>query len=144
MPLREPIAAIAIFAFALTAFIIAGSFAQEAAMFPRTVAVVMMVSASLYFVRSIRTAPIPIAIERAAVLRMVASIATSVAYVALIVPLGFATASFLYLIATVLVLGMRNYVAVLVTAILFVGFVHSVFERVFATPLPDELISSFF
>lgn len=74
--------------------------------------------------------------------KLYTAIAVGVAYVALVVPLGFYTASFLLMLALPLALGFRRLVYALVVGMVFTALVYLVFSVLLERPLPRELIFS--
>ncbi len=145
MALKDTISSIVVFVFSLVAWWLARDFGGGAELFPRGIAVIMMAVSALMFVRAV-AAPrlIPQGIEvlnRSDRIRTAICVAMTVAYVALIVPLGFVVSSIALIVGMSYVLGMRNHVAIWFTAVGFVGILWLLFVRVFHTPLP---ISPFF
>lgn len=76
--------------------------------------------------------------------KLYTAIAVGMAYVALVVPLGFYTASFLLMLALPIALGFRRLVYALVMGAIFTGLVYLVFSVLLERPLPRELIFSAF
>ncbi|MEM9740792.1 MAG: tripartite tricarboxylate transporter TctB family protein [Pseudomonadota bacterium] len=74
--------------------------------------------------------------------KLYTAIAVGVAYVALVVPLGFYTASFLLMLVLPLALGFRRLLYALVVGAVFTGLVYLVFSVLLERPLPRELIFS--
>lgn len=74
--------------------------------------------------------------------KLYTAIAVGVAYVALVVPLGFHTASFLLMLVLPLALGFRRLLYALVVGAVFTGLVYLVFSVLLERPLPRELIFS--
>lgn len=74
--------------------------------------------------------------------KLYTAIAVGVAYVALVVPLGFYTASFLLMLVLPLALGFGRLVYALVVGAIFTGLVYLVFSVLLERPLPRELIFS--
>jgi hypothetical protein len=155
MSLRDPAAAIVVFAAGLFFFILSGSYPATAALFPRIVAAVMMVSAALLFAKSIwrpSAAGTTLSSGEGEVERMspegarrvAIAIGLTLIYVVAIVPIGFLTASVLYIPATAYILGLRSHMLVWITTIIFVAAIYYLFEAVFHTPLPPDLIRQIF
>lgn len=141
---RDPVSAVVVFVFAAAVFHMAGGYAAEAAMFPRAVAVIMMLSAAGLFVKGLYAPTSSVPIEPDERRRLIVAVLLTVAYVIAIVPLGFITASLILLPAMTVASGMRNYAVIGLTAIIFVPGVYFLFERLFHAPLPPELIMRLF
>lgn len=67
-----------------------------------------------------------------------------IAYMFLLEPLGFITSSFLYLVATSLVLGERRYVHMIVANVLSLAVVYLVFQTAFSVVLPEGFLERMF
>ena len=148
MATKDTISSIIVFLFALSAFALAKDFGGGSELFPRGLAVIMMVISVIMFVRSIvwpQAVPEGVKkLTRTEAGTMAICVVVTTIYIALISPLGFATASILFIAATSYVLGMRNHLAIWGTAAVFVGILYYVFVRIFHTPLPRELIFNLF
>lgn len=148
MAKKDTISSVFVFLFALAAFFLAKDFGGGAELFPRGLAVIMMVISAIMFVRSIvwpKAVPDGVQkLTRSEAGTMAICVAVTTVYIALLAPLGFATASILFIAATSYILGMRNHLAIWATAAGFVGILYFVFVRIFYTPLPRELIFSLF
>lgn len=138
MFLRDSIAAAAIFAFSVAAFVLAGSFAAGADLFPRAISGVMIVVSLLLFVRTLAR---PRRDEDPAldwdVKRLLIAIVLTIAYVALLVPIGFIVASLVYVPAAAYALGYTRHRTIWITTLIVVGGAYVLFERIFHTPLPE-------
>ena len=75
--------------------------------------------------------------------KLVTAVVVATIYVALVMPLGFYTASFLLVLAMPLALGFRRVVYALTVAAVFISLVYLVFSILLEKPLPRELILSF-
>jgi putative tricarboxylic transport membrane protein len=142
--LRDPIAAAVIFALSLTAFLLAGNYTGGAELFPRGIAAIMMVCSVLLFVKGVLR---PTSGERmsAGEMRRVAFvILMTVLYILAVRFVGFTTASIIFVVVTAYALGIRNYLLIAVSAVVFVGLVSYLFRSIFHVPLPRELILTFF
>lgn len=145
---KDTLSSLVVFCFALAAFIFAKDFSGGAELFPRGLAAIMMLLSGIIFVRSIawpRAVPEGIrkltSSERSTT---AIAVALTLAYIALIEPLGFFTAGVLFITATSYVLGMRSHFVIWITAFCFMGCVYLIFARFFHTPLPRELVFSLF
>lgn len=76
--------------------------------------------------------------------KMVIAVAAGVIYVALVVPLGFYTSSFVLMVLLPLALGFRRAVYALVVAAVFISVVYVVFTVLLEKPLPREAFLSLF
>ena len=74
--------------------------------------------------------------------KLFTAIAAGVAYVALVVPLGFYTASFLLMLILPFALGFRRLSYALTVGAVFTAIVYLVFSIFLERPLPRELIFS--
>lgn len=74
--------------------------------------------------------------------KLYTAVAVGVAYVALVVPLGFYTASFLLMLVLPFALGFRRLVYALTVGAVFTAIVYLVFSVFLERPLPRELIFS--
>lgn len=74
--------------------------------------------------------------------KLITAALISTIYVALVMPLGFYTASFLLVLAMPLALGFRRVVYALTVAAVFMSLVYLVFSVLLEKPLPRELILS--
>lgn len=72
--------------------------------------------------------------------KLFTTIALGVAYVALIVPLGFYTASILLMLGLPLALGFRRIRYALIVGVVFVSLVYLVFSVLLEKPLPREAV----
>ena len=146
--MKDVISSIVVFAFSLTAFLMAANFGGGSELFPRGLAVIMMVAAALMFLRAValpKLAPDPVAnMERSDIGRTAVCVALTLGYVALIVPIGFAAASILFIATISYAMGMRRHLVIWLTAFGFVGVLYFLFVEVFYTPLPKGLIFSLF
>lgn len=76
--------------------------------------------------------------------QLVISAVIATIYVALVVPLGFYTASFLLMLALPVALGFRRAVYALVVALVFMALIYLVFSVLLEKPLPREAFLSLF
>lgn len=128
------------------AFVDAGTFSPDAALFPRLISVVAMVCAAFAFAQSIRrpTGGVGEAQTRAVTWRdLLISYAGPPLYVGLMVLLGFWIASAVFLAGLLLLLGTRNPLIVsLITAGTLV-LIYVAFELAFSIPLPEGMFFDF-
>lgn len=101
MAIKDTISSIVVFLFALSVFILGRNFGGGGEVFPRALAVIMMVISVIMFVRSIawpQAVPLGIAkLTRTEAWTTGICVALTTAYIALIVPLGFVAASVLFI-----------------------------------------------
>ncbi len=67
-------------------------------------------------------------------------IAAGVLYIALVVPLGFYTASLLLMLAMPYALGFRRFTYALIVSVIFIAIVYAVFSFLLEKPLPREAV----
>jgi hypothetical protein len=142
MLVRDHIAALIIFLFGAAVFFVAGDFPSAAALFPRAVAVVMMVAAIAIAARATifpRPAGEP-EFDREATIRIGVVIGLTILYVAGVRLLGYVTASVIFIPVTAWFLGVRKPALLAVTTVIFVGVIAYLFRQVFSIPLPREAI----
>ncbi|WP_417211674.1 tripartite tricarboxylate transporter TctB family protein [Antarctobacter sp.] len=76
--------------------------------------------------------------------QMIIAAVIATIYVALVVPLGFYTASFLLMLALPMALGFRQAVYALVVALVFMVLIYLVFSVLLEKPLPRDALLSLF
>jgi hypothetical protein len=115
----------------------------------------MMASAALMFVRSFVRPPETVEVgadepsdfrrltpfEAA---RTTIAIILTTAYILLIQPLGFFTASFIYIPVSAYALGLRNHVAIWSGTVIYIAASFYIFRFIFRTPLPQEALLRLF
>jgi hypothetical protein len=133
-----------IFAFALAAFFLAGDYGGGAGIFPQGLAVIMMIASLVIFLRAVFwPGSIPAGIQKMGRMEFQNTaivVVCTIIYIALIVPLGFATSSILFIAANSCALGYKNHLVVWASAVIFVGIIYFLFVFVFNTPLPREAV----
>lgn len=75
---------------------------------------------------------------------MITAVIVAVIYVALVVPLGFYTSSFLLMLAMPIALGFRQAIYALIVALVFMLIVFLVFSILLEKPLPREALGPLF
>jgi hypothetical protein len=144
MVLKDTISSIVIFFFSLAAFLLAKDFGGGSDLFPRGISAIMMVVSAIIFLRAVfwrRLIPEGLArMERSDMSRTAISVVLTLIYVALLVPVGFAITSVIYIVTISYILGLRNHLAIWLTALIFVGLLYYLFVTVFHTPLPSGVI----
>jgi hypothetical protein len=146
MYLRDTIAGAIVLAFGATVFIAAGHYAPAAALFPRAVAGLMMLAATILILRDLagRSPRLDLGIGKAAALRIGMVVMLSLIYVAGVASIGFVTASVIFIPVTAFLLGVRNVLEVTLATVIFVGGIAYLFRHVFGIPLPREILLALF
>lgn len=141
---KDIISSTVIFLFAAAAWWIAGSYGGGAGLFPRGLAVIMMVVSALMLIRAFFW---PTAVPKGTPpmsrgeLRVTAiCVVSTMIYIALTYLVGFGTSSVFFIIALAYLLGYRHHLAIWGTAIVFVNLLYLVFVRIFHTPLPNDVL----
>lgn len=76
--------------------------------------------------------------------KLITAVAAAALYLALVVPLGFYTASLLLMLALPIALGFRRWDFALIVAAVFISLVYLVFSALLEKPLPREALLSLF
>ena len=76
--------------------------------------------------------------------KMITAVAIAAIYVALVVPLGFYTSSFLLMLAIPIALGFRQSFYALIVAMVFMIVVYLVFSVLLEKPLPRDALAPLF
>lgn len=140
MVYRDTIAGAVIFTFSLTVFILSYNYTGGAQIFPRLVSGIMVVCSAILMVRGILWPTEGSPLSRGERRRVALAIVLTLAYIVSIVPVGFFTVSLIYIPLTAYVLGLRQHLMIWATTFVFLFAIHYIFERLFYTPLPRELI----
>jgi hypothetical protein len=145
---KDTISSVVVFLFSLSAYVLAADFGGGAELFPRGLAIIMMIASAMMFLRAVFW---PLMIPEGTpkmdgidVKRTAACVLITIGYVALIIPVGFATSSIAFIIVIAYAMGYRNHLALWLTAVLFVGALYLMFVRVFHTPLPEDILFGLF
>jgi hypothetical protein len=77
-------------------------------------------------------------------IKMITAVTIAVVYVALVVPLGFYTSSFMLMLFLPIALGFRQGIYALVVALVFMIIVYLVFSVLLEKPLPREALGPLF
>ncbi|HWA17746.1 MAG TPA: tripartite tricarboxylate transporter TctB family protein [Devosia sp.] len=151
MNLRERLGALALFLLGAAAFLIAGEYSFDAQIFPRLICVVMMICAIGLGLRSLSPERVAAKLKESEASPdypvdeegppriLYAGLVLVVAYVAGVRWLGFATATTIFIPATALAFGLRDWKWIVFGTAVFVGLTTYLFVYVFRTPLPREL-----
>lgn len=144
MSLRDPIAGLASFALALTFFVLSFNYSGGSEMFPRIVAGIMLACSALLLVRGLFRPSGEERMSREARQRVGIAVTLTLLYIPGVALLGFLTASLVYIPVSAIILGLRSYLMIGITTILYTGSLYYLFKNVFYTPLPQELILNLF
>lgn len=151
---RDFFSALAVLVFGVAAFVMALGYG-DAGKVPRLVSGIMVAAAFLMLLRSVLSPPAMLDTasaeepsdfrrltpEEAA--RTAIAIVLTLAYILAVKPVGFYTASIIYIPLSAYTLGLRNHLAIWIGTVLFLGFSYYLFRIVFRTPLPEEAILRF-
>lgn len=140
----DALAAVGVFVFGATAFFMTSDFSGQTRIFPQIVSGMMMFCAALLFLRTLRFGQKPQVRPAVNKMALGRSIAATLGYVALIVPLGFLAASLIYMPLAAYLVGVRNHLLIWSMTILFVGGIYLLFTGPFHTPIPRGLIFQLF
>jgi hypothetical protein len=127
------------------AFIEAGSFTADAALFPRLISAAAMVSAAFAFAQSLRDPAARSGDPQKRVITgrdLLISYAGPPLYVALMVLFGFWIASAIFLAGLLMTLGTRNPVIVFLITAGTLALIYVAFELAFSIPLPGGVLFS--
>lgn len=129
-----------------TAFIHAGSYSPDAALFPRLISAVAMVCAALTFAQSVRRPAGRVSERETGAIRwrdLVIGYAGPPLYVGLMVLLGFWIASAIFLVGLLVMLGTRNPLIVSLITVGTLVLIYVAFELTFGIPLPAGMLFAF-
>lgn len=144
MALRDPVAAVVIFTLALGAYLVAGTYTGGAEIFPRGIAMIMMICSAILFARGVFRPTSGEPMTGPEMVRVGVVIVGTLVYIVAVDFLGFVTASFAYVPLTAYYLGIRNHVLVWASTLIFVTVVAFLFRTIFHVPLPRELVLTWF
>ena len=122
----------------------AGAYTGASGNYPRVLGLLLALTGAVVALRALRST---IPVERVLIdapVKLYTAIAVAVVYMALVVPLGFYTSSFLLMLALPLALGFRRLVYALTVGAIFTVIVYMVFSVLLERPLPREAILSLF
>lgn len=145
MERQQDIALGAIFvAFGLAAAWGATAYTGASGIYPLVLGLLLALTGALVAFKAIRSNSSAERVLVDAPGRLFTAIGVGVIYVALVVPLGFYTSSFLLMLVLPFALGFRRYVYALLVGAIFTAIVYLVFSVFLERPLPREAILSFF
>jgi hypothetical protein len=151
---RDFLSSLVVLAFGLGAYVMAMRYG-DAGMVPRLVSGIMIFAAILMLIRSVLRPPAMADSSDETVssdfrrltpeeaVRTTIAIVLTLVYILLVKPLGFFSASVLYIPLSAYMLGLRNHLSIWLGTILFLGFSYYLFRIAFRTPLPSEAILRF-
>lgn len=122
----------------------AGAYTGASGNYPRVLGLLLALTGAVVAIKALRCR---LSIERVLIdapVKLYTAIAVAVIYVALVVPLGFYTSSFLLMFALPLALGFRRHIYALAVGAIFTAIVYLVFSVLLERPLPREAILSLF
>lgn len=145
MERQQDIALGAIFvAFGLAAAWGATAYSGASGIYPLVLGLLLALTGALVAFKGIRSNDTAERVLVDAPAKLFTAIGVGVVYVALVVPLGFYTSSFLLMLALPFALGFRRHVYALLVGAIFTAIVYLVFSVFLERPLPREAILSLF
>jgi hypothetical protein len=144
MSLRDPLAAVVIFIFAASFYFIGGNYSGGAEIFPRSVAMVMMICSALLFFKGLRGSTGYQPLEPGSVMRVTGVVLLTIIYIVAVDTIGYVTSSLIFVPTVAYYLGVRNHLLIGVSTILFVLLVSYLFRSIFHVPLPRDLLFTLF
>lgn len=145
MERRQDIALGAIFmALGLAAAWGATGYSGASGYYPLVLGLLLALSGGVVALKAMRSVPSADRVLVDAPTKFYTTIAIGVIYVALVVPLGFYTSSFLLMLVLPAALGFRRYIYALIVGAIFTVIVYLVFSVLLERPLPREAILSLF
>lgn len=122
----------------------AGAYTGASGNYPRVLGLLLALSGVVVAIRAMRSKLSTERILIDAPVKLYTTIGIAVIYVALVVPLGFFTSSFLLMLALPFALGFRRHNYALTVGAIFILIVYLVFSVFLERPLPREAIYSLF
>ena len=122
----------------------ATAYSGASGIYPMVLGILLALCGAIVLIRAIRSEIVAERVLIDAPVKLYAAIAVGVIYVALVVPLGFYTSSFLLMLALPFALGFRRYAYALAVAAIFTAIVYIVFSVFLERPLPREAILTLF
>lgn len=141
MERRQDIALGAIFvALGIAAAFGATAYQGAGGIYPLVLGILLAALGFLVAIRAIRSRGSAERILIEAPVKLWTAVAAGALYIALVVPLGFYTASLLLMLAMPFALGFRRFAYALSVGIIFIAIVYGVFSVLLEKPLPREAI----
>ncbi len=123
---------------------IATSYSGAGGIYPMVLGVILTLLGAAVALRAIRKGSDAARPLVDAPVKMITAVAIAAIYVALVVPLGFYTSSFLLMLALPIALGFRHCVYALIVALVFITVVYLVFSVLLERPLPRAALAPLF
>ncbi len=118
----------------------ATSYTGAGGTYPMVLGIILTLLGATVALRAIRAGSVSERVLIDAPSKMITATVIAAIYVALVVPLGFYTSSFLLMLALPRALGFRQGVYALIVALVFMAIVFLVFSVVLEKPLPREAL----
>lgn len=142
MERRQDIALGLIFVgFGIAAAWMATSYSGAGGIYPMVLGVILTPLGGTVVLRAVRKGSNEARVPVDAPAKMITAVGIAAVYVALVVPLGFYTSSFLLMLALPIALGFRQDVYALIVALVFMTVVYLVFSVLLEKPLPKEALA---
>ncbi len=122
----------------------ARDYAGASGIYPMVLGLILALLGGAVAVRAVRSGRNEVRVLIDAPAQMITAAVIATIYVALVVPLGFYTASFLLMLALPLALGFRQALYALVVSLVFMALIYLVFSVLLEKPLPREFFQSLF
>ena len=137
---RDPLTGTVILLLAGGVYWLAGGYNPAAALFPRLIAIVMMLAAAGLVVRGLLRPQAGEPLDLAMAIRTAAVIGLTIVYVVAVASLGYLTASAVFIPVAAWVLGVRRPLVLTLSTLVFLLLVAGLFLSVFKVPLPRDVI----
>ncbi len=122
----------------------ATSYNGAGGIYPTVLGIILMVLGGTVAFRAVQSSSNQERNLIAAPPKMITAVIIAVVYVALVVPLGFYTSSFLLMLSLPIALGFRQWLYALIVALVFSLVVFLVFSVLLEKPLPREALAPLF
>jgi putative tricarboxylic transport membrane protein len=149
MIIRDRISAVALFIFGAAAFLVANQYPVGAALFPQLVSGVIVLCAIAIGVRSFFSGYQPVVFEEADVSYgwkdpVLPGLALTILFVVAVRYLGYITATTVFIPVAAYCFGVRDWRWLVIGTVGFVLLSSMLFIRIFHTPLPRDLLLTWF
>ena len=122
----------------------ATSYSGAGGTYPMVLSIILTLLGGSVALRALRKGTDAARVLVDAPVKMITAVGIAAIYVALIVPLGFYSSSFLLMLVLPIALGFRQGVYALIVALVFISVVYVVFSVLLEKPLPKEILSPLF
>lgn len=122
----------------------ATSYTGAGGTYPMVLGIILTLLGAAVALRAIRAGSVSERVLIDAPSKMITAVVIAALYVALVVPLGFYSSSFLLMLALPLALGFRQGVYAPIVALVFMAIVFLVFSVLLEKPLPREALGPLF